>query len=494
MTLTDASDYILRAFKAFKRKIVIIDPGFKVLAASGQHIDLRQENILGRLCHQVFYDRASPCDHCPVREVRETGKAALRDFAGDTIGQDGISCLYAYPLTADGSTDAFVVLDISLPVLDQLEEKLHQANAFLRNLIHSAVDGVIAADRRGKILIFNDAAADITGWSEAEALHFLHISQIYPPGGARRVMQELRGEGHGGRGKLRSFHVNVLARTGEEIPISLNAAIMYDGEIEAGTIGIFHDVREMLKIETQLKKTQNQLLQAEKMASLGKLAAGVAHQLNNPLGGITLFAKLILEEHELADEVRDDLNRILKDAKRCRDTVRELLEFARQTRRFMKPEDINQAIARTLFLLENQTLFHNIRIEKNLAPDLPLVTADVQQLNHLFMNIILNAAQAMEESGRLTITTALSAVGGIRIEVADTGPGIAEEVLPHIFEPFYTTKEQGKGTGLGLSMAYAIVENHRGKIFAESKAGKGTTFVIELPIGAAENEGGALER
>ena len=199
------------------------------------------------------------------------------------------------------------------------------------------------------------------------------------------------------------------------------------------------------------------------MASLGKLSAGVAHQLNNPLGGITLYTKLMLEDYDLEDNAKEDLYRILKDAQRCRDTVKELLEFARQTRQFMKPLNINKAIERTLFLIENQTLFHNITVKKKMAPFIPLVLADGQQLGHVFMNIIINAAQAMSGSGTITITTGESASKErVIIEITDTGPGISAVNMEHIFEPFFTTKDEGKGTGLGLSLVYGIVQNHGG--------------------------------
>jgi signal transduction histidine kinase len=240
----------------------------------------------------------------------------------------------------------------------------------------------------------------------------------------------------------------------------------------------------------ELENTQLQLLQAEKMSSLGKLAAGVAHQLNNPLGGITLYAKLIMEEYDLEKGAKEDLDRIIRDAKRCRDTVKELLEFTRQTRHLMRHHDINRALTRTLFLLESQTLFHNIGIKKDLAPSLPLVLSDVQQLYHLFMNVVLNAAQAMEGRGTLTVKSRLLPdVNRVCIAISDTGPGISEEYLPQIFEPFFTTKDEGKGTGLGLSLAYRIVQNHGGHIRAESSPGKGTTFTIELPIGSKHDEG-----
>jgi signal transduction histidine kinase len=284
--------------------------------------------------------------------------------------------------------------------------------------------------------------------------------------------------------------VDVITKHGEIVPISLNAAIVYENGEEAATIGFFHDLRDQLRMKAELEKTQLQLLQSEKMASLGKLAAGVAHQLNNPLGGITLFAKLILEEYNLEDGAKEDLNRILKDADRCRDTVRELLEFTRQTRHLMRPNDVNRALTRTLFLLESQTLFQNIEIIKDLDASLPPVYGDIQQLNHLFMNIILNAAQAMEGKGKLTIKSRLlSVTDRVVIEISDTGPGIPEDILPHIFEPFFTTKEEGKGTGLGLSLAYRIVENHGGHIQAENKPDQGAKFLIELPLAAKDLEG-----
>jgi signal transduction histidine kinase len=199
----------------------------------------------------------------------------------------------------------------------------------------------------------------------------------------------------------------------------------------------------------------------------------------------------MLEDYDLEDSAKEDLCRILKDAQRCRDTVKELLEFARQTRQFMKPLNINKAIDRTLFLIENQTLFHNITLKKRMAPFVPLVLADTQQMGHVFMNIIINAAQAMDGNGTITISTRESATKDrVLIEITDSGPGISAEDLEHIFEPFFTTKEEGKGTGLGLSVVYGIVENHGGSISARSIPGRGSTFSLELPI-IHETEKGA---
>jgi len=408
----------------------------------------------------------------------------------DTLDMDEMPCYYAYPIYSGDDIEAYVSMDFNIPTRGGLEEKLQRTNAFLRNLIFSAVDGVIASDMEGKILIFNEAAAKVFGYTIDEALNNVKVRDIYPEKNAFEVMQDLRSEDYGGKGKLRSYLVDVISKNGEIVPISLNAAIVYENGQEVATIGFFHDLREQLRMKEELEKTQIQLLQSEKMASLGKLAAGVAHQLNNPLGGITLFTKLIMEEYDLEDGAKEDLNRILKDANRCRDTVRELLEFTRQTRHLMRPSDVNRALTRTLFLLESQTLFQNIDIVKDLDASLPPVYGDIQQLNHLFMNIILNAAQAMVGKGKLTIKSRLlSDTDRACIEISDTGPGIPEDILPHIFEPFFTTKEEGKGTGLGLSLAYRIVENHGGHIKAESKPDEGTKLFIELPIAAKDLEG-----
>ncbi len=197
----------------------------------------------------------------------------------------------------------------------------------------------------------------------------------------------------------------------------------------------------------------------------------------------------MMEEYDLEEGAQKDLARILKDAQRCSEIVKELLEFSRQTSRKMQPHDINKAISRTLFLLENQTLFHNIQVEKNLDTTLPHPPVDIQQMNHVFMNIILNAADAMQGNGQLTLRTYRSSENKdqICIEITDTGPGIPDDILPHIFEPFFTTKQEGKGTGLGLSLAYGIVEEHGGSIRVNSAPGQGATFNIELPLVKPEN-------
>ena len=488
---TDTADnYLLKVLNAFPRKIAVISPDFIILATRGAIIGADQNDFIGRKCYDTFFGKSAPCEDCPTKHIGIKQKLKMGQVLTGKLDEKKMPCVFSYPIFADGEIEAFVMMDFGLPRLNYLEEKLEQSNALLGNLINSSVIAVIAADLEGKTLIFNDAASQISGYSIKDALQSLDIRNLYPGNGAQKVMAKLRSEEYGGKGILKSYKANFKRKNGEIIPIALNAAIVYEKWKESATVGFFHDLREELKIKEELEKTQVQLLQAEKMGSLGKLAAGVAHQLNNPLGGITLFTKLILEEYELEDNLKDDLHRILENAQRCRDTVKELLEFSRQTRYLVHPQDINKALSRTLFLLENQTLFHNIKIVKNLSPELPLVPADIQQLNHLFMNIILNGAQAMDGKGQLTITTRLRVVKKcVSIEIADTGPGIAEDVRKHLFDPFFTTKEEGKGTGLGLSLVYGIVQNHGGTITALNNSDKGAIFIIQLPLTKDENQG-----
>ncbi len=388
----------------------------------------------------------------------------IKNEKGEVVGYQGIN------------------LDIS--ERKRIENELREANEFFMNLIESSVDGIIAADMKGNIFIFNKGAEALTGYTAEEVIGKLHITKIYPEGVAKEVMRRLRTSEYGGIGKLLPTQFNVVNKDREEIPIQLSAALIYNGAgSEIASVGIFTDLRPRLTMEKKLQETHLQLVSSEKMASLGKLAAGIAHEINNPLGGILIYSSLMMEDILEDDSKRQDLARIVQEAGRCKDIVKSLLEFARQTEPKKEPTDINRAITDGLFFLVNQALFHNIRIVKELDPFLPFIRGNVGQLKQVFMNIIVNAAEAMHGSGTLTITTSQSPDRKtVLIEFTDTGEGIPEDNLTRIFDPFFTTKDVGKGTGLGLATSYGIIEDHGGKISVKSKVGEGTTFTIELPI------------
>jgi two-component system NtrC family sensor kinase len=232
----------------------------------------------------------------------------------------------------------------------------------------------------------------------------------------------------------------------------------------------------------ELVEMQARLIQSEKLASLGKLAAGIAHEINNPLGGVLIYGHLLMEDTEKNSSEYENLKKIVKETTRCKDIVKGLLEFSRPKEPEMVPTDVHEVINRALAIFEPQALFQNIEVQKQFS-DIPRVIADGSQLQQVFTNIISNAAEAMAGSGVLTIRTSLEKQTDlIKIEFSDSGHGIKAENMNRLFEPFFTTKEVGKGTGLGLAISYGIIQKHEGSIEVRSEVGKGSTFTVILPV------------
>jgi len=235
--------------------------------------------------------------------------------------------------------------------------------------------------------------------------------------------------------------------------------------------------------DDKLQENARKMTESKKLATLGQLAAGIAHEINNPLGGILMYSHMLREDLK-QEENRENVMKIGREADRCKKIVKGLLDFARQTKPERTESNLNLVLNEVVALLEHQAIFHNIEITKDYNPSVPLLNFDVTQMQEVFVNLILNAAQAMEGKGSLTIVTEVIEEGrSVRIEIRDTGPGISGVTLERIFEPFFTTKEVGRGTGLGLSIAYGIVERHHGQIWVESELGVGTSFFIRLPVG-----------
>jgi two-component system NtrC family sensor kinase len=231
----------------------------------------------------------------------------------------------------------------------------------------------------------------------------------------------------------------------------------------------------------ELRETQDQLVVSEKLASLGKMAAGVAHEINNPLTTILINTHLLLESPgKNAGEV-DTLNLIADETTRCAAIVRGLLDFARQTPSQAAPTDINDIIERTLLLLEKQASVRNIQIEKALDRTLPPIEVDKNKIQQVFSNLAINACEAMPTGGRLVVGSLMSRDGThIEITFTDTGVGISKENMPKLFDPFFTTKSFG--TGLGLAVSYGIVRQRGGTILVRSEVGKGTVFTVRIPL------------
>jgi two-component system NtrC family sensor kinase len=251
--------------------------------------------------------------------------------------------------------------------------------------------------------------------------------------------------------------------------------------------GSFNSMAAKLKQRDDILKefTRSKLMESERLALIGQLAANVAHELNNPLTGIITYSHLLLEQTKAEEPSRDFLQKIVNQANRCKEIIKALLDFSRQKKPDKTLCDINNVLRDCISLVENQAMFHNIQFQSSLKLDLPRAVIDPSQIERVFMNMIINAAEAMEESGSLTITTRFDEEHSrVEIEFTDTGSGIEKENLEKIFDPFFTTKDTGHG--LGLAICYGIVKEHKGSISVESEVGKGTTFIIRLPVNMAE--------
>lgn len=231
------------------------------------------------------------------------------------------------------------------------------------------------------------------------------------------------------------------------------------------------------------RNTHEKLMRSDRLAMIGQLAAGVAHEINNPLGSILLFSRLIMQQTPTEGRIRENLERIEKETKRCHAIVKSLLDFARERKPLVETVNVNNVLDATLKLFEGQFLFQNIQIVRNCADALPVIRADQSQLQQVFLNIVLNAADAMSGKGKLTLATRMNQEERtVEIAISDTGTGIAPANMDRIFDPFFTTKGVGHGTGLGLSVSYGIVQSHDGEITASNNPGGGATFTVSLPV------------
>ncbi len=380
-----------------------------------------------------------------------------------------------------GRYSIWYLLDVT--ARKQLEVELHHRDTFFHNLIDSSVDGIIAADMRGRIILFNSGAQKILGYTREEAFTQLHTTKLYPEGDAKEILERMRSDKYGGKGKLLRHELTAITKDGRHIPMSLSGGIIYDLDREIASYGIFTDLRAMRKVEADLEQTHQMLLQSEKMAGLGRLAAGVAHEINNPMSGIMLYANLVKESLGEEHPAAADMEVIVHEAERCKQIVADLLEFSHQTTYEQTGVDVTEQLEKALGLFAKQPLMHNIEVDLQIQDGLQRIWGNPIRLNQVFANLIVNAAQAMEGQGRIAISARHRADGRIvEIVFTDDGPGIPSEVLDQIFDPFFTTKTDSGGTGLGLSVSYAIIKEHKGTIRVESEPGQGATFTLRFPV------------
>ena len=316
----------------------------------------------------------------------------------------------------------------------------------------------------------------------ADTIDKMNVVELYPPGMARKVMQMLRSSEHGGVGRLNAYPMVFMRQDGEVVEGNLSAAIISDaGGKEIATVGSFVDLKERLEMERALRQTQEQLLQSEKLAAMGRLTSQIAHELNNPLYGIMNTLELLKTEISPESKRRKVLEMALSETVRLSELLRKMLSFSKPDQEEKQPVDINTVLDEILLLHEKQLQENDIKIKTNFAQSLPKIRASKNQLRQVFLNLVSNARDAMPKGGTLSVETS-SGDENIEIKIADTGVGIEDEHISKIFDSFFTTKDSVKGVGLGLSVCYGFIKDHGGDVQVQSQVGTGTTFEIKFPI------------
>lgn len=376
--------------------------------------------------------------------------------------------------------------------LRRIMQSISEMKRYNDNILESMSDAVITLNPRQKIVMMNRAAEQLFGKGSKEVVGE-GFGKILPPSPKNmELSNRLKADSR----TQDSFEAEFVNAHGKEIPVFISVSSLTESDHrEVGSLIIIRDL-------SKIRELEKQLMQSEKLASLGQLAAGIAHEINNPLTGILGYTEVLLEDMDEDDPSREDLEIIRDETVRCGKIVKNLLDFARRGDLETEPTNLEDIMEETLQMLQKHVSFQNIKITRLYRSPDPIVRANPNQLRQAFTNIILNAAQAMKERGELTI--AINPLnkgrqkgheegpenGGIEVAISDTGPGIEKSDLNRIFEPFFTTKEQGRGTGLGLAISYGIIKRHNASISVESEVGKGTTFRIEFSKSRAQDPGG----
>jgi two-component system NtrC family sensor kinase len=358
------------------------------------------------------------------------------------------------------------------------EEALRESREQLRKMFESVTDGISVVDLNGAITEANQRMVEIHGFNSKEELVGKKAFELVSPRDHERIAANMREAIK--RGKVGSMEYTLLKANGTEFPGELSSSVIKNALGDpAGHITIVRDI-------TERKVMQEQLMLTDRLASIGELASGIAHELNNPLTSIIGFSQLLMER-DIADDLKEDLKLVHSEAQRAAGIVKNLLTFARKHAPVKQLTQINSIIEDVLRLRAYEQKVNNIEVIKHFDSALPEIMVDHFLIRQVFLNLIINAEYFMTEAhkkGALNITTK-TANNTVMISFADDGPGISREDLGRIFSPFFTTKEVGKGTGLGLSICHGIVAEHGGNIHARSQVGKGATFVVELPINSS---------
>jgi PAS domain S-box-containing protein len=351
-------------------------------------------------------------------------------------------------------------------------DELRRADDFRRNLIGGSIDGIVATDHRGNIVIFNEGAEKVFGYTSEEVIGRMDVADLYPPGQAKRVREDLYGYEYGGSGKLANYETTILDKAGNEMSVWLSASIIYEDGKVLGTVVFFRDL-------TERKKLEKRVLESERLATVGQGMAYISHEIKNPLMIIGGFAQQVLRKIGQDGKNKEKLEIIINEIKRLEEFLSDVTDVTKLSKPKKIIASINDVVEEVSTLLKHELDAHHVVFDKSIDPHIPKTLFDKKQIKQVFINVVKNAIEAMPEGGKLSIQTRLKE-RSIEILFSDTGKGVAPKDLDDIFDPFVTTKPQG--TGLGLAISRKIMEDHEGDISIKSKPGEGAVCTVILPI------------
>jgi len=462
--------------------ILLIDRDFKVVSANRNFLEksgTQESSVLGRSIDAVFPSALLNTTRL-LQKIEETFETGEPIKGGElTYTPPGLPTrVYFYRLTpikgGGGSVDMVMLLMDDITERIHLSEKIRQTQHHLASVVESASDIVISMDAEGRILTWNSSAKRVSGFNAEEVIgkHLVTFCIDEERGEMRSMLARLAKGGE----SIQNVEINLMTKLGKPVLISWSCSPMRDdtGRI-VGIVGVGRDLSERRLLEAQL-------IQSAKMVSLGVMAGGIAHEIRNPLAICSSAAQLLVDSPNDGNLQKKCAMKIYSNIRRASHVIENLLKFARPSGDDFSPVDLNETLEETLSLVEHQMTLQQITLHREFVRTLPMVTGNKNLLQQVFLNITLNAFNAMPEGGELTISTGTNSEGQVEIRFADTGCGISRENLDKIFDPFFTTMPVGKGTGLGLSVSYGIIQQHGGSIEVESELGVGTTFTVKLPV------------
>jgi len=487
-----SDDWGRMLFDSLSFPTIILDSNYVILAANSVFFKQFKfdKKIVGGTCFEAFADYCplSIGKDCPVPDVFTSKKEAsiLARVAKD--GKEMWEKRVFSPIFNNDGEVAYVRESFrDVTDINSLKKQFTGMRRLIGKVIESSSAAIVVGDIKGNIILMNKAAEDLFGFSFKECNQNYCVKDFYLPGVAKKIMRMLRSDQHGGKGKLVNTEIEILNAKGESIPGEIAASILYEDDKEIGSMGIYTDCSKRVEMEHRLKVIQNNLAQSEKLASIGRLAAGVAHEINNPLTGILFYASMALENDDLDEQEKKNFNYIVEDVNRCKKIVKDLLVYSRQTSPVKNVISLNELAEHSLYLIRDLNFLQDIQVVKTMSGEPMPVNVDKNQVTQVIINLVINAMDAMEGKGTLTLSSFYHpADQTVSLTISDTGSGIPKDHINKIFEPFFTTKPTGKGVGLGLSAAYGIIQENDGQISVKKTGPEGTTFLIQFPLHPSE--------